>query len=247
MNKNKLLLLCILFPFHILIHAGVREAVFIGLTRGGAPAIELTFDKLLRDQLAVQPTILISDYLQTQHYSSLIRFHEFPVVSRTLVESIEKFASDTTLFIWGTITKSSITPQRKNLIMASIKGEVDITLTIYCLAKKEYAYTGKIHAEATRPKGIILTQSVSSTIHADAIDQSALMDECSAQAVRKAIDIINGVVRNLTSTDAAVAPENTESYMVPSISDVFSIPSIEARKIGSEADSTDTTATKGKK
>ena len=234
MRFIRIISIAYIITLYIPLSAGIREVVFIGITGNGAPSMEQSFDHQLREQLSVEPTIYIADYVLTQHFGRLIRFDDYPVVSRKFVESIERLASDTTLFIWGQVYKNSVTPMRKNLVQAAIKGELEIGLTIYSLDRKEYAYAGKIHSEFWKSKGTILFGSPQTQIHTNALDKTELMDLCIADAVKKTVDIITAVIRNQTINDLSVHTATIETYKVPSISDVFSVHSIEARGVDTE-------------
>ncbi len=234
--KNLLIILTVL-SIVCTVESGVQEVVFIGITGEGAPAIEKTFETQLRKRLSTQSSLYLADCIVSQRYARQIRFNYFPVVSRELVESIEAFATDTTLFIWGTVKKCSVSKVRKNILRTEIKGELELSLTVYSLGNREYSYSGVIYAGVLHPGEFEPFVEVSSSSHIDAIERQEVLQECVDDAVTKTTAMINALVRKMVGEKRVASTEEDDSK-TPSIYDVFTVPSLKAREIDRSSDST---------
>lgn len=217
--------------------AGVQEVVFIGITGEGAPAIEKTFETQLQKRLSTQSSLYLADCIVSQRYARQIKFNDFPVVSRELVESIEAFATDTTLFIWGSVKKCDVSTVRKNFLRTAIKGELELSLTVYSLDTREYSYSGVIYADVLHPGEFAPFADVSSTSHIDAIQRQEVLQECIDEAVTKTTAMINALLSK-KGGEKRTLPTDVEENKVPSIYDVFSVPSLKAPEIDGQSDST---------
>lgn len=235
--KN-LFIIIILITFMSEAEAGIQEVVFIGITGEGAPAIENTYELQLRKRLSTQTSLYLADYIVSQRYARMIKFDYFPIVSRELVESIESFATDTTLFIWGTVKKCSVTTMRKNLLRTAVKGELEINLTVYSLDTKEYSYSGVIFADVVQPGDYSFISGEKKTSHIDAVKRQEILQECIDEAVTKTTAMINALVQRKVGEKKDI-PENVEENKVPSIYDVFSVPSVNAPQVDESAKSTE--------
>jgi hypothetical protein len=208
------------------------DVVLIGLTQGSSPAFEETLDRRIRENLSTSGDLSITDYVQTQSFRRKIRFDEFPTVSRKLVESLKQYTTDSTVFVWGRIKNCTITGARKKLIRGFIRGEFTITLNIYSLRFKNYAFAGDIQASVEKDNGFIFFGDADKEIIVSATDRSELMDRLLDQAARKSASLITTVVQSerlLAAKEADAA--GVQSYEVPSVSDMFNMPSVEAASV----------------
>jgi hypothetical protein len=234
--KNLTIIIFSIFLIVGAAEAGIQEVVFIGITGDGAPAIEKTFDMQLRKRLSTQSSLYLADCIVSQRYARLIKFNYFPVVSRELVESIEAFATDTTLFVWGTIKKCNVSTVRKNVLQTAIKGELELSLTVYSLDTREYSYSGIIYADVLHPGEFAPFVDVHSTSHIDAIKRQEVLQDCVDEAVTKTTSMINALVLKKIG-EKSVVPADVEENKVPSIYDVFTVPSLKAPEIDGQSDS----------
>jgi hypothetical protein len=210
--------------------AAVRDVAFIGLYGEGAPAIEKNFDAHLRENLSMNTDIRISDYSVSQRYRKLINFGDERTVSSNLVESMNRFASDSTFFVWGIIKTCTITPVRKNIVVSNLKAELTIGLSIYDLARNGYVYIGNITALAYKNKGFIFFDNPKKTIHISALDRIELLDKVGRDAVQISNRMISAVLQNEQPSTSETANQEIQNK-APSISDVFSIPSVGAAEV----------------
>ena len=208
------------------------EVVFIGLYGEGAPAVEKTYDRLLREHLSVLPQIHSADYIQAQRFANMIKFDTYPTVSENLVKSLITLASDTTLFVWGTIKKYRIKPIRKAFFFSKLKGELTIGLNMYSLSRGKYAYSGNVKAVTFKSKGMVGFRPVEKVVHISALDRAEILEELEYDAVQASGRMISAVVHSESfQTDKGETGVNT--YEVPSMSDVFSVPSVDAQAVDS--------------
>ncbi|MBN1604863.1 MAG: hypothetical protein JW915_24870 [Chitinispirillaceae bacterium] len=230
---KRLTIAFLIVVLHSTVDAGVQEVVFIGITGDGAPAIENTFELQLRKRLSTQSSLYLADCIVSQRYARMIKFNYYPVVSRELVESIESFATDTTLFVWGTVKRCDVTTVRKNFLKTAVKGVLEINLTVYSLDTKNYSYSGVIFADVEEPGKYSLFADQKKSSHVDAIKRQEVLQKCIDEAVTKTTAMINALVQKNVGEKTTV-PENVEENKVPSIYDVFTVPSVKAREVNEE-------------
>jgi hypothetical protein len=222
--------LAIFFP--VLVGAKGIEVVVIGAGSGGAPAFEDAFDKRLREDLSTMPELYATDYLQTQSYRRKIHFDDYPTVSRKLVESLRQYCSDSTIFVWGKIKNYSIKAVRRYLIRSVVRGEITFTLTMYGLRYKEYAFSGDVQCSFEKPEGLVLFGSVDEQLHISGTQRAEMTEKLVDLSTRKSANMIMAVIR---SEGLRAARESNaggmEAYQIPSVQDVFSVPSVEGASV----------------
>lgn len=218
--------------FPLVISAKGIEVVFVGLASGEAPSFEDAFDQRLREDLSTTLDLYITDYLQTQNFRRKIHFDDYPTVSRKLVESLKLYTSDSTIFVWGRIKKYAIEGVRRSLIRGAIHGEISITLTMYSLRYKDYAFSGDVRCSFEKPKGFIFFGSVKDELHISGSERTEITENLIDQGARKSAAMIKAVIH---SEGLRVAKESNvnqmESYQIPSVQDVFSVPSVEGASV----------------
>lgn len=221
-----------LMLFHTLIIAQNINVVFMGIIPGGAPEFEKRFDDLLREQITVIDGIEIADYNDTEYLKKKTDFIESPVISRSFIKSLMQISNDRTLVVWGKISNYAIKPVRRWLIGAEAVGSVTISLTMYSLSFHEYAYLGEIKCRTSITKPPVFFRSVDKVTHITASDRTVIIEKLNKQAAEKSAVIINGIVRSQLVKSGILLPEKVKAKKVPSVSDLFDIPSVEAPDIG---------------
>lgn len=234
MRKNSLpigvLFVCCLLPWGK--NAYGSDLVFLGVLGNDAPAIETSFDKRLREALSVNPEYHIIDYLTSQNFRRRIKFDDFPTVSRRLVEGLRDFSNDSAVFVWASVKSRSITPVRRMLVKASAYAELTLTLNIYSLRFKDYAFIGDVKTGAEKSEGFIFFLPLETNVHISAPDQVELNDKLISAAAFRCADLIGTLVnsekqRALFSSDSG----NMSKYKAASISDMFNVPSVEGKNV----------------
>lgn len=231
---EKLSVVLLLILIAAVYQAQGSEIVFIGLTGEGAPAIEKSYDQLLRERLASSTQFQTADYLVVQNYKERIDFHRHPVVSKNLLNALQRFAHDSTIFIWGSVTEYRMKPVRRNLIGSFIEAKLAIHLNIYSLSNQRIAFSGEVRAKADKYKGINIFSPVGKVVHISGTDRSELLNELVKEAVRKSDLIISLVLKSDSGNLEASGPE--QQQYVPSLYDVFSMPSMEASVVEDSVD-----------
>ncbi len=209
----------------------IDRIVFIGLSGEGAPAIEQTFDRLLREQLTVIPDCAVADYVETLRYRKMIDFNRYPVVSEQFVTELQKLIPDAALIIWGSIKKMSIKPVRRTLINAIAEGELTVGLTVYNLTQGTFAYSGDVKGAAKKREGFVFFSSVDKVTHIPASDRAELTEQIVNDAVLASASIIRSILRSENLQFAGTVKGDTGKGRSPSISDVFTVPSVAPHEI----------------
>lgn len=244
MKKNTVIKcwwLAIFFP--AVIWAKGIEVVVIGVVSGGAPSFEDAFDKRLREDLSIAPELNVTDYLQTQNYRRKVHFDDYPTVSRKLVESLKQYCSDSTIFVWGKIKNYSIKSVRRYLIRSAIRGEINITFNIYSLRYKDYAFSGDVECDFEKPEGLIFFGPVDEELHISGSERTEIVDKIVDLASRKSASMIMTVIRGEGLRAARESNSSgMEAYQVPSVQDVFSVPSVEGASVNKNRKKTTTPA-----
>jgi hypothetical protein len=222
----------IFFAFPFILCASDIDVVFIGISQGSAPAFEETLDRRVRENLSTLKEIALIDYLQTQTFRRKIRFDEFPTVSRKLVETLKQYSSDSAVFVWGSVKNNTFTGMRKNAIREYIRGEMTLTLNIYSLRYKNYAFIGDVQSSFEKPKGFIFFGDAKQDMAVSATDRKEMIDRLLDLAARKSASLIAAVIQS-ERLHAAKESETAgaKSYEVPSVSDMFNVPSVEAASV----------------
>ncbi len=225
----------LLFLFLLCIGAYSQNVtvVFLGILPGGAPEFEKKFSDLLREQITVVPEVTIADYDETRRLKKRTDFNNSPVLTRSFIEKLMLVASEKTLVVWGDIADFSIKPVRRWLIGAEAVGNITISLTMYSLDFREVAFIGDLSCETRIPKSPVFFRSVDKVTHITAADRTAIIKELQKQAVRKSTDLIKSVVVSQLIKTGSIRPEVKEKK-VPSVSDLFDIPTVEAPDVGEE-------------
>lgn len=224
----------IFFSFFLLLQVSFgKDIVLLGFNSQGVPKIEKSFDRLLREKLAITPGVQIKDYIQSQRYRQQINFNDYPVISKEQIESIAKYMQDTTYFVWGVIKKFKLYPNRRYFFQARIKGELTILLNVYSLSERKLAYAGNIMQIEYLPKGLVFLMPVSKSINISVLEQTELLEKLENSQVTKICQIISAVMHS----EIAKTGENIDAANknAKAINDVLTTPSIEAALVKKDA------------
>lgn len=210
--------------------------LFLGLFDQSHPAISADFENKLRERLAVSENIKLIDYVETQRYRNMVEFERYPSLSQKRFANLDRYITDSSLILSGKIDKLSLEPVRKGLFRSAVDGELRISFLIFNLHKRTFAYSLTIYGRSSLRKGRVFFGDVSKVTTISAAERHQMIDEMIDDGIRKSASTLNSLVRSLQLN--APAPQGTEDAKVnnlPSISDVFTVPSVEAGKIGDES------------
>ena len=227
-----------LLIFLLLSLSNGRDLVLLGFDGQGAPSAEKTYDRILREHLAVTPGLQLADLTQSQRFKRLINFDTHSVISKDLIETLGKYVKDTTYFAWGTVREFKISPERKFFFQAQIKGELTIELNIYSFIEHTFSYSGTIRAIEYKDKGLIFFSPISKTIHVSALEQTEILEKLEYEAVRKTCQMISATLQSETTIIGVNTAEKKDTEKATQ--EVLTTPSVEAPEITTETTSSDT-------
>jgi hypothetical protein len=149
-----------------------------------------------------------------------------------MVADLEKSVPDSILIMWGAVKNLRIAPGRANLITAVIKGELNVTVMVYNLIRKSFSYRINVSSTTQSAKGWIFFSDPNKTIIISASERVKITEKLIDDAANKLTSIMMSIIRNEElQGQTAPASEEGEINKVPSISDVFTVPSVQAAEI----------------
>jgi hypothetical protein len=229
--KYRLLPALVLLIFSPVLFAA--NVVFFGLDTEQVPALGTRFSRQLRENLYSRREIELVDEATTQLLSKRLFFGNKPAVSRTLVNRMFEYVTDTTLLVWGSLDRLTIKPERSYLIRWRATGQLSLSLIIYSLAYKQYIYTGDIHASVDLPMGWIFFHPLTKT-HIPARSHVDLINTLAREAALKTahmVGTIHGAEQQRIELDENFGAKKLEE---PTIRDLFQVPSMEGERVESD-------------
>ncbi|MDO5576532.1 MAG: hypothetical protein Q4F84_05585 [Fibrobacter sp.] len=174
--------------FLIAIWSGESSAyykiILIGTNGNSAPSRKETFESNLRNHLLSTPKVQVEDALQSQRYQRMADF-SLSSVSTQKFNTITKISSDSVLFVWASIKKYDIIPQRKRLLWGKLETQMTVSLNIYNPYCQKFLESGDIDVSLEKPAGFIMFHPVSKAIHVSAIQRAEILDELEDLAIQE--------------------------------------------------------------
>jgi hypothetical protein len=205
--------------------------LFLGLSGDGAPAIERTFERTLRDKITTTPDLAIIGYDESQRYRRKLDLDQTSGIPENRLAELQEYLPDSAFAVWSQIKKLTVTPVRDHLIKALIKGELQTRLVVFNVSTGSFAYSGTITSTAEKRKEYILFSPIEQT-NVSATDRDEVINKLVVHAVTECANIIDSLHRSeLQKTRPAQAEAESPGNRAPSISDVFTVPSVEAAEI----------------
>ena len=223
----KFFLLWCIVPF--VVSAAPFQVVYMGCFQGGAPAFERTFDALLREKISAEKEIVALDQAVAQRYAERINFGGYTTVSQSLIEKLRSMCTDSTVFIWGRIHKYSIQKESSGWFNAQLTGNMAITYNFYSLNDPLSAYTTALACSVSVQKGSIFTYPVDRFSPVSIHDRQSVVATLQEEAVLRSAELILKVVKREYMHSKSRLDTSIAQYKAPSFSDVFDVPSVEAR------------------
>lgn len=176
-----------------------KEVAFIGLTGAQAPAIEKTFNRHFLEHLAMMPDVRSLNTIEIANLRERTSGN-FDIASMTpsLLASLKRFVSDSTLVVWGRVKECTIRPERFWVVGAGIRGTLNIELTIYSIARGVFVYIGDVKVTTLKKKGIVLWGSVNNALQVSADERTQLIDDIELKGVAASARILNTLMLNET-------------------------------------------------
>ncbi|MDG5815239.1 hypothetical protein QA601_09130 [Chitinispirillales bacterium ANBcel5] len=214
-------------------NAKTAEVAFLGFRGDGAPQIEKTFERMLRERLSINPEFKTVDVATVESLVRRINFYHHDQLSFKELDSIHKYLSDSTLVAWTNITSCKFRPVRRQIIRKAIEGKLSVELGIYCLGHKRHIFSGLIEVTAEEMKGFHFFGSVEKKTHITATERTELLDRLVKKAVNELDRMIALTVRT-TPPLPSPQDQSTEVTRTPTISDIFTMPSMESQPVAEE-------------
>jgi hypothetical protein len=189
----------------LLAHGGFcdKEVAFIGLTGSQAPAIEKTFNRHFLENLAMMPGIHSLNSIEIANLRERTSGDfDITTMTPTLFSSFKRFASDSTLVVWGRVKECSVRPERFWVIGAGIRGTLIIELSIYNLADRNFDFIGDVTATTLEKKGVVLWWSVEKALQISAQQRSQILDDIELKGVSASGRIFSTLMLSETSKTA---------------------------------------------
>lgn len=177
-----------------------RDVAFIGLTGTQAPAIEKTFNRHFLEHLAMMPGVRALNTIEIANLRERTSA-SFSIASMTpaFFTSLKRFASDSTLVIWGRVKECMVRPARFGVVGAGIKGSLTIELTIYDLAVQDFVFSGDASAATFVKKGFVLWWPVEKAIQISAQERTQVIDVLEIKSVSACGQILNSFLLHETN------------------------------------------------
>jgi len=219
------------------------EVAYLGLMPGGAPSFEEGFDRSIRENLLVNPDIGLLEDETVRLLKQKVDFSRNPAVSRSLVRRLMGSVEDSTVLIWGAVENYSIRPLRRYLLGAAIESEITVSLNIYGLYFRSYAYSGRIRCRTELDKGMVWFYPLS-TVHITAGDRMKALESLQQEAVGHTISLVGAILRSEEKKVKMYEQKfGFKKVEDPNIGDLFQMPSmtgdsVETTTGGDEEDTT---------
>ncbi len=223
----------LLFLFTIIFPQNIK-ILFLGIVPGGAPEFEKRFENQLRKEITLLTDTDIADFNDIEYLKRKTDFFDSPILSRSFIQSLNNISNPNAkiLVIWGVINEFNIKPKRYLLFGARAIGLLSMELTMYSLNFKEYIYYGEVECYSSELKPPIFFNDVNKHINIFASDRAKIIKELNRQAVSKSIAIIKSVTTNFRlNGDLNSNSDKIKGKKVPSVSELFDIPSVEKPNI----------------
>ena len=208
-----------------------NHVLFLGITEQGAPAYSRSFEQQLRAILDTMDAVKLMNHIETQRYREMTGFDRYTDVSQSMNGRPLKLLPDSVLIIWGTINSLEFRPIRKHLFGAAVSGELRAGISAYSPKKRSFLYNGTVASTVSVKKSPVFFSPVDKVTQLSAAERVTLTDSLIHLAVLSCSDVIRSVLENGGKISAETAAETDTQRNAPSISDVFTVPSVEAPRI----------------
>jgi len=210
-----------------------KNLVILGFDGRKLPSAENSFDRILRQQLSVTPDAELTDDLKTRQMRHYVNFDDNHSLSIEDINTLRKYVTDSTYFLWGTLDEFKISPKRKFFFKAQIQGELSVELNLYNITEHKSSYSGKIKAVVAEDRGIVIFTPVGRSVHISAIDRTDILEKVENEAARKTCTIIAAAIRSdLARADFVQSKQNpsqvsaADTVQTPGVSNDKTVPAV---------------------
>ncbi len=212
------------------------EILFVGVSEGGAPSFEKSFEAMVLDQCAITHTLKQADPMAMERFRIKSDKGAIFPLDKANLEFMVRHGMDSTLLVWATIRSYSIAVERRRIFGSDIVGLASIQVSMYSLRDRYYLYAGEVKALVST-KGPMLFFDRANDARPSASELVRATELLTKKSSERTMRMIMAVIQSrvsATSKPDVVAAEGVERYKEPSLSDVFGVPSIEAQTVGDE-------------
>lgn len=208
-----------------IVNAG--SVVVLGFNSEAAPSAGKSFDRVLREQLSVTPHVKLADLAQTQQMNHYIKFEDDYTVSAEDIQTLKKYVSDSTYFVWGTLGEFRTSVKRKYFFKAQIQGELSFDLILYALSGQKSSYTGTIKGTVTEDHGYVVFTPIRKAVQISALERTELLEKVENETASKACNIISAAIvsdiakneKKTVNDQSPASPDTVSSKSSPEIPD----------------------------
>ena len=208
-----------------------NHVCFLGITGDGAPGSRQSFEQQLRNVMDTMDGVHLVDFVSSMRYREITELDRYSRSSRNLLGNLVYHIPDTVLVIWGTIESVDFQPVRKHVLGAAVNGSLIAGLSAFSLKQKKFAFNGTVTSSVTVKEQPVYLSPVEKVTHLSASKRSVLTDSLIHLAVVNCHDVLRSILKESGKLSADLAGEDQSQQKAPSISDVFTVPSLEARQI----------------
>lgn len=209
----------------------IQHVLFIGCKAEGIPGISATYEALLRDRLGTVPGTSIISYVTTGQIKEILEFDRYPAIIPENLDKLRGTIPDSTMIIWSNVRSLAIEPDCGLLSECDITGELTVRHSVFMFIERHPLFDGEIRSISKLAKKGIAILPRTKTEHIDITDRVKLTNELVNDNLERTISILASLFgARLPAQPVEVEAEDAPSAG-PSISDVFSVPSVEAAKI----------------
>ena len=208
-----------------------NHVCFLGITGNGAPGSRQSFEQQLRNVLDTMNGVRLVDYVSSIRYRELTELDRYSRSSRDLLANLVHYIPDTVLVIWGTVEHVAFQPVRKHFIGAAVNGSLTAGISVFSLKQRKFAFNGNVTSSISSKEPSAGLSSVEKVTHLSASKRVLLTDSLIRLAVANTRDILFSLLEEQGKLTAGFTDDDQSRQKAPSISDVFTVPSVEAPQI----------------
>jgi hypothetical protein len=205
-----------------------NRVLFMGITGDGAPGYSRTFEQQLRAVLDTIDEINLMSTVESNRFREMTGLDRYDEVSQGMTGRVMKLLPDTVIILWGTLENIQFTPVRKHIFGAAINGELNAELSAYSVKYRRYLFNSAVVSSITAKESPVYFSPVEKVTHLSAGERVVLTDSLIRMAVISSVNRIQSALKESDKINTEIAVENRDQKSVPSISDVFTVPSVAA-------------------
>lgn len=216
----------------VAVSASGTDLLFLGTFGEGGPALERRYEEMVRDYAASRPGVALVSKPMSERFRAELDFRGRPEVSAPFVRTLVNHFADSVLAVWCEVRSTEIVAVRHQVFGVAARGRTTVTLHAYSPSDGRFAFAGDINEETVVQLRRLYLSPVSG-FHIPAPSRAKVTARLAENAARASGAALDGILRN-RELGEDVPVTGAEKYKVPSISDVFTMPSVEGAVVGED-------------